>query len=73
MDFNIADKKGQVLQVRIGGHVASVFASIKSHYLCARCACVRETDAGVAGARSPTGDDSNCLENRMASRPGSHC
>ncbi len=53
VDFNTADMKGQVLEVRDGGRRAFVFVSKKSHFICAVYVCVRETDAGVAGAPSP--------------------
>ena len=43
MDFNTADKKGQVLEVRDGGHGATAFESKKSHFSCVwwcMCMCV---------------------------------
>lgn len=43
MDFNTADNKGQVLEVRERGHRASVFVFKKSHF-CVGCVCVCQRD-----------------------------
>lgn len=42
VDFNTADKKGQVLEVRDGGRGASAFVSKKSHFGVCGVWCVSE-------------------------------